>query len=88
MLYFLMLIGLNNCPPQIVRCAPYGWQPLEPFVANSDLNTEALKRTKIQETVSENSVRNDLLKALGFDETDVRVDPKIADSFIVAPVVK
>ncbi|MCF2149767.1 hypothetical protein IQ276_025730 [Desmonostoc muscorum LEGE 12446] len=64
----------------------YLWEKLPAFGESGDNDAE--RRNKIRATVANNTNRNLILEALGFDLEMVRVDAAIADAFVFAPLVK
>ena len=65
----------------------YVWSTIEAFVPDATLTDEQEKRDRINATVETNSQRDNLLTALGFDTSQVNIDPAISESFIFAPQV-
>ena len=65
----------------------YIWETIAAFVPDTTLTDEQAKRDRINQTVENNSSRDDLLTALGFDTSKVSIDPSVSDSFIFAPQV-
>lgn len=67
--------------------SPYVWEILPAFGASTAGDAE--RRNTIRATVANNTNRNLILEALGFDPAQmVRVDTAIADAFVFAPLVK
>ena len=65
----------------------YLWSTIAAFVPDASLTTEAEKRDRIKKTVKNNSRRDSLLTALGFDTNKVTIDPAISESFIFPPQI-
>ncbi len=64
----------------------YAWQDLTVF--NPDGADEQARRATIEQTLqSSSAARDTLLTSLGFQTSDVALDPSLADAFIVAPQV-
>ncbi|NEP11797.1 MAG: hypothetical protein F6K14_16615 [Symploca sp. SIO2C1] len=68
----------------------YIWETLQPFFPNSVYNNEEKKRDRIEETVEQNTQRDNILQALvvDLDEVDIINPEEVAKSFIFAPQVK
>jgi hypothetical protein len=70
--------------------SPYLWEMLPAFGGSTGDDTATERRKKIEETLANNSTRNSILEALGFDPAQaVSVNAAaIADAFVFAPLVK
>ncbi|GGA08439.1 DUF6603 domain-containing protein [Okeania sp. KiyG1] len=68
----------------------YIWETLDPFVPNSAYNTDEEKLERVEETLRNNSQRDEILQSLGYDlsEVDIEDTEAIADGFVFAPLVK
>lgn len=65
----------------------YSWETQIPFQADSSEDSD--RRDRIRNTVTKNSMRENLLKNLGFDpDRDVDLSEAIADDFIITPQIK
>lgn len=66
----------------------YTWEVIPPFVASTSDDTT--RRNTIRNSIASNSLRNQMLQALGFDlSQDVQLDPEaLADAFVIAPQVR
>jgi len=68
----------------------YLWETLPAFGGSTGDDTATERRKKIEETLANNSTRNSILEALGFEPAQaVSVNAAaIADAFVFAPLVK
>lgn len=67
----------------------YRWLNFQPFTAET-LDDNA-RRKKIKTSIEQNSTRNDLLAALGFDKQEIdkiKLNPSLAKKFLLAPQVE
>jgi hypothetical protein len=79
-------VELLQFDPSILRNV-YGFEPLPAFHGSSASDDE--RRAAIRSTLVSHSVRNDLLKALGFKpDEDVSLEGGVVDAFVFAPQVK
>jgi len=65
----------------------YSWETLIPFQADSSEDSD--RRDRIRNTVTKNSMRENLLKSLGFDpDRDVDLNEAMANDFIIPPQIR